>query len=78
MNATSGRQARRTVDFKLRNEDQQHSASRQERTGPPLLHTRSRGTPLLFGSCFCDDGGGDQGREKQLTYSEVETLRRQL
>jgi hypothetical protein len=73
MNGKSVRQVWFTVDFKPRNEDNQHSAG-------PLLHKRWRrnSLPSPFHTCFCDDGGRDQGTEKQLKYSELEALCRKL
>ena len=71
MNGKSFRQVWFTVDFKPRNEDNQHSAC-----PPPLLHKRWRrnSLPSTFHTCFCDDVGRDQGTEKQLKYSELEAL----
>ena len=75
MNGKSVRQVWFTVGFKPRNEDNQHSAG-----PPPLLHKRWRrnSLPSPFRTCFCDDGGKDQGTEKQLKYSELEALCRKL
>lgn len=62
MSGKSVRQVWFTVDFKPRNEDNQHSA------GPPLLHKRWRrnSLPSPFRTCFCDDGAEIKEQKSSL------------